>query len=88
MLQAEDAESLSGNKNKFHKYDAYKRLTWDLETDTDWNGTGKVISGKWKSKESWSSNTYTVTTKNTMIQGTNQEEDLQIVNIGTQHRRT
>ena len=46
-------------KTKTHIYAVYKRPTSDLGTHTDWKwGMEKDIPCKWKSKESWSSNTH------------------------------
>ena len=56
MLQPKDTGSLNGYKNKTHIYAVYKRPTSDLGTESE--GMEKDIPFKWKSKESWSSNTH------------------------------
>ena len=54
------ADCLHGHKNKTHIYAIYNRLISDSEhIQTESEGMGKDIPHKWKSKESWSSNTYT-----------------------------
>ena len=57
MHQPKDTGSLNGYKNKTQIYAVYKRPTSDLGTQTESEGMEKNISCKWKSKESWSSNT-------------------------------
>ena len=58
MLQPTGIEWLNGYKTR-HMYAAYKKLTSDLKTHTDWNWRdGKGIPCKWKLKESWGSNNY------------------------------
>ena len=59
MLQQKDTGSLNGYKNKTYIYAVYKRPTSDLGTHTtESKGMEKDIPCKWKSKESWSSNTH------------------------------
>ena len=57
MLQPKDKDWLNGYKNKTHIYAVYKRSTSDLgHIQTESEGMEKDIPCKWKSKESWSSN--------------------------------
>ena len=56
MPQPKDTDWLNGYKNKTHIYAVYKRPTSDLGTESE--GMEKDIPCKWKSKESWSSNTH------------------------------
>ena len=57
--QPKDTGLLNGDKNKTHIYAVYKRPTSDLGIHTDESeGREKDIPCKWKSKESWSSNTH------------------------------
>ena len=59
MLQTKDIDWLNGYKNKTHIYAVYKRPTSDLETQqTESKGMEKDSPCKWKSKESWSSNSH------------------------------
>ena len=59
MLQWKDIEWLNGCKFKTCIYAAYKRLTLDLKTHTDWKRRDKKgISSNWKWKERLNSNTY------------------------------
>ena len=59
MLQPKDIDSLNGYKNKTRIYTVYKRPTPDLEhIRTESEGVEKDIPCKWKSKESWSSNSH------------------------------
>ena len=80
---------MNGYKNKTRIYAIYKRLTSDLKV----RGWKKGIPCKWKSKESWGSNTYirkkidfkirTVKREKesyyTMMKGSIQEEDITTV---------
>ena len=95
MLQPKDTSSLNGYKNKTHIYAVYKRPTSDLgHIQTESEGMEKDIPCKWKSKESWSSNTHIRQNRlenkeyykrqeghYIMIKGSNQEEDVTIINI-------
>ena len=56
MLQTKDIDGLNGYKNKTHIYAVYKRPTSDLGTESE--VLEKDIPCKWKSKESWSSNSH------------------------------
>ena len=59
MLQPKDIDWLNGYKNKTRIYVVYKRPTSDLGTHkTESEGMEKDIPCKWKSKESWSSNSH------------------------------
>ena len=59
MLQPKDIDWLNGYKNKTHIYAVYKRTTSDLGTHTtESEGMEKDIPCKWKSKESWTSNSH------------------------------
>ena len=58
MLQAKDIDWLNGFKNKTYIYAVYKRPSSNLGTHTESEGIEKGIPCQWKSKESWSSNTY------------------------------
>ena len=61
MLQSKDIEWLNvlkkknkKQKNKAHKYAAYKRLISDLKTHTDWKwGDGKRYSKQMETKRNW-----------------------------------
>ena len=56
MFQPKDIDWLNGYNNI---YAINKTPTSDMGTHTDWKwGDEKVISWKWKLKESWSSNTH------------------------------
>ena len=58
MLQPKDTRLPNGYKNKAYIYAVYKRPTSDLgHIQTQSEGMEKDIPCKWKSKESWSSNT-------------------------------
>ena len=59
MLQPKDIDWLNGYKNKTHIYAVYKRQSSDPGAHTtESEGLEKDITCKWKSKESWSSNTH------------------------------
>ena len=59
MHPPKDTDWLSGYKKKTHMYVAYKRPTLYLQTlQTASKVMGEGISHKWKSYESWSSNTH------------------------------
>ena len=58
MLKPKEIDWLNEYKNKTHTYVVYKRPTSDLETQTESEGMDKGIPCKWKSKESWNSNTH------------------------------
>ena len=59
MLQPKDTDWLNGYKNKIHTYAVYKRPTSYLGAQkTESERMEKDIPCKWKSKESWSSNTH------------------------------
>ena len=58
MLQPKDIDWLNGYKNKTCIYAVYKRTTSDLGTQTESEGMEKDIPCKWKSKQSWSSNSH------------------------------
>ena len=59
MLQPKDTDWLKGHKNKTHTYAVYKRPTTDQgHIQTESEGVEKDIPYKWKSKESWSSNSH------------------------------
>ena len=52
-------QTLNGYKNKAHAYAAYERPISDLRTHTGWKWEmEKDIPCKWKSEESWGSNTH------------------------------
>ena len=58
-LRPEQEQWLNGYKNKMLRYAVYKRLTSDLgHLQTESEGMENDILCKWKSKESWSSNTH------------------------------
>ena len=58
MLEPKEIDWLNGYKNKAYIYAVYKRPTSDLgHIQTQSEGMEKDIPCKWKSKESWSSNT-------------------------------
>ena len=72
MLQPKDIDLLNGYKNKTHTYSVSKRyrILWTsghIQTESDGieqdipmkvMGLNKIFQCKWKSKESWSSNSY------------------------------
>ena len=59
MLPPKDTGWLNGYKNKTCLYAVYKRPTSDLgHIQTESEGMEKDIPCKWKSKESWSSNSH------------------------------
>ena len=59
MLQPKGTGSLNGYKTKTHIYAVYKRHPLDLgHIQTEGEKIEKDIPCKWKSKESWSSNTH------------------------------
>ena len=59
MLQPKDIDWLNGYKNKTLIYAVYKRPTSDLgHMQTESEGMEKDIPCKWKSKESWTSNSH------------------------------
>ena len=58
MLPPKDTDWLNGYKNNTHIYAVYKRPTSDLWTYRQSEGMEKDIPCKWKSKESWSSNSH------------------------------
>ena len=58
MLQPKDTDWKNGYKNMTCIYAVYMRPTSDLGTHTESKGTEKDIPCKWKSKESWHSNSH------------------------------
>ena len=59
MLQPKDIDWLNGYKTNTHIYALYRRPTSVLGTHTtESEGMEKDIPCKWKSKESWSSNSH------------------------------
>ena len=93
MLPPKDTDWLNGYKNNTHIYAVYKRPTSDLWTYRQSEGMEKDIPCKWKSKESWSSNSHikidfkikTITGDKEghyrMIKASIQEEDKTVVTI-------
>ena len=59
MLQPKDTDWLNGYKNKTLIYAVYRKTTSDLgHIQIESEGMEKDIACKWKSQESWSSNTH------------------------------
>ena len=59
MLQPKDTDWLNEYKNKTRIYAAYKKPTSDLKTHkNESERMEKYIPCKWKSKESWNSNSH------------------------------
>ena len=57
MLQLKGTEWLTGHRNKSHIHTAYRSLPSDLNAQTKSERMEKGIQCKFKSKESWGSNT-------------------------------
>ena len=98
MLQPKDTDWLNGYKNKTDICTVYNRPTSDQgHILTESERVDKDITSKWKSKDSWSSNTHMrqkidfkikKITRNKegyhlIIKGSIQEEEITIVNIYT-----
>ena len=95
MLQPKDIDWLNGYKNKpIHMLSTRESLQTQGHIQTNSEGMEKDIPCKWKSKESWGSNSHIrqmdfkikTTTRDKeghyiMIKGSIQEEDITIVNI-------
>ena len=60
MVPPKETDWLNRYKNKNHIYAVYKRPTSDLGThiQTESEGMEKDMPCKWKSKETWNSNTH------------------------------